>query len=79
MRITRHSLDHVEYILRYFPSVFPLIFNIPGLGRIGVTAVLQRDYPVILGATVLLSVAFTVVSLLMDIFYGLLDPRIRLT
>ena len=66
---------------RIFSGTFLIetIFNIPGLGRIGVTAVLQRDYPVILGATVLLSVAFLIATLITDILYGYLDPRIRMT
>jgi ABC-type dipeptide/oligopeptide/nickel transport system permease component len=55
------------------------IFSIPGLGRIGVQAVIQRDYPVILGITVLLSVAFLAVTFIVDALYGLLDPRIRVT
>ena len=53
------------------------IFNIPGIGRVGVTAVLQRDYPIILGATLTLAVAFLVTTLVVDILYGVLDPRIR--
>ena len=53
------------------------IFNIPGIGRVGVTAVLQRDYPIILGATLTLAVAFLVTTLAVDILYGVLDPRIR--
>lgn len=65
---------------RIFSGTFLIetIFNIPGLGRIGVTAVLQRDYPVILGATVLLSIAFLLATLITDVLYGWLDPRIRL-
>lgn len=65
---------------RIFSGTFLIetIFNIPGLGRIGVTAVLQRDYPVILGATLLLSVAFLLATMVTDILYGFLDPRIRL-
>jgi ABC-type dipeptide/oligopeptide/nickel transport system permease component len=65
---------------RVFAGTFLIetIFNIPGLGRIGVTAVLQRDYPVILGATLLLAVAFLLATLVTDLLYGLLDPRIRL-
>ncbi len=55
------------------------VFSIPGLGRIGVQAVVQRDYPVILGITILLSFAFLVVTLVVDTLYGLLDPRIRYT
>lgn len=54
------------------------IFNIPGIGRVGVTAVLQRDYPVILGATLLLATAFLVTTLIVDLLYALVDPRIRL-
>jgi ABC-type dipeptide/oligopeptide/nickel transport system permease component len=55
------------------------VFSIPGLGRIGVQAVVQRDYPVILGITVLLSFAFLFVTLLVDMLYGFLDPRIHYT
>ncbi len=53
------------------------IFNIPGIGRVGVTAVLQRDYPIILGATLTLATAFLVTTFLIDLLYGVLDPRIR--
>jgi ABC-type dipeptide/oligopeptide/nickel transport system permease component len=55
------------------------VFSIPGLGRIGVQAVVQRDYPVVLGITVLLSVAFLFVTLVVDMLYGFLDPRIHYT
>ena len=55
------------------------IFNIPGIGRAGVTAVLQRDYPVILGATLTLAAAFLLTTLVVDLLYGILDPRIRVT
>jgi oligopeptide transport system permease protein len=53
------------------------IFNIPGIGRVGVTAVLQRDYPVILGATLALAAAFLITTFFIDMLYGILDPRIR--
>lgn len=55
------------------------IFNIPGIGRLGVTAVLQRDYPVILGATLALAVAFLLSTFVIDLLYGVIDPRIRTT
>ncbi|MCB0046365.1 MAG: ABC transporter permease [Caldilineaceae bacterium] len=55
------------------------IFNIPGIGRVGVTAVLQRDYPIILGATIVLSAAFLITTFVIDLLYGVLDPRIRIT
>jgi ABC-type dipeptide/oligopeptide/nickel transport system permease component len=65
---------------RIFSGTFliEVIYNIPGLGRLGVTAVLQRDYPVILGATLLLSFAFLLATFFTDMLYGYLDPRIRL-
>jgi ABC-type dipeptide/oligopeptide/nickel transport system permease component len=55
------------------------VFSIPGIGRIGVQAVVHRDYPIILAITVLLSMAFLFVTLVVDALYGLLDPRIRYT
>jgi ABC-type dipeptide/oligopeptide/nickel transport system permease component len=55
------------------------VFSIPGVGRIGVQAVVHRDYPVILGVTILLSVAFLFVTFIVDLLYGFLDPRIRYT
>lgn len=59
--------------------VVETIFNIPGLGRVGVTAVLQRDYPVVLAATLILAAAFLLVTLIVDLLYAVIDPRIRLT
>jgi len=53
------------------------IFGIPGIGRLGVQAFFSRDYPVIMALTLLIAVAYAVTNLLVDIFYGLIDPRIR--
>jgi oligopeptide transport system permease protein len=53
------------------------VFNIPGLGRYFVTAVTNRDYPVLMGVTLLFATAIAVVNLLVDVLYGYLDPRIR--
>ena len=53
------------------------IFNIPGIGRVGVTAVLQRDYPVVLAATLILAAAFILTTLIVDVLYAVVDPRIR--
>lgn len=57
--------------------VIETIFNIPGLGRVAVNAVMQRDYPVILAVTVLLTAAFLLSSYLVDLLYGLVDPRLH--
>ena len=57
--------------------VIELIFNIPGIGQYYVTAVNARDYSVVMGLTVLLSVIIIVANLIVDILYGILDPRTR--
>jgi ABC-type dipeptide/oligopeptide/nickel transport system permease component len=53
------------------------IFAWPGVGRLAMTAILQRDYPVVQGCVLLVAVLFVMVNLLVDLLYGLLDPRIR--
>lgn len=53
------------------------VFNVPGLGRLVVDAVLARDYPIIQGVILALSGVYVAVNLLIDIAYVLLDPRIR--
>jgi ABC-type dipeptide/oligopeptide/nickel transport system permease component len=57
--------------------VIELIFNIPGIGQYYVTAVNARDYSVVMGLTVLLSVIIIFANLVVDIMYGILDPRTR--
>ncbi|WP_027351126.1 ABC transporter permease [Halotalea alkalilenta] len=53
------------------------VFNIPGLGRLIVDAVLARDYPVIQGLILLTSGLYVVINLLIDLSYAATDPRIR--
>lgn len=53
------------------------VFNIPGLGRLVVDAVLARDYPVIQGIILLTAGTYVVINLLIDLSYALTDPRIR--
>jgi len=53
------------------------VFNLPGVGRLTVDAVLARDYPVIQAVILLASLVYVVVNLLIDIAYVFLDPRIR--
>jgi len=57
--------------------VIELIFNIPGIGQNYVSSVQNRDYSVVMGLTVLLSVVVIVANLVVDILYGILDPRTR--
>jgi len=55
------------------------IFNYPGTGLLFYNAAVARDYPVLLGVTLVVGVATVMGSLLADICYALLDPRVRLT
>ena len=53
------------------------VFNIPGLGRLTIDAVLRRDYPIIQGVILIFSGAYVFVNLVIDLSYTVLDPRIR--
>ncbi|CAM3663426.1 oligopeptide ABC transporter permease [Mesobacillus zeae] len=59
--------------------VIEQIFAIPGLGEQFVKAVSVNDYPVIMGTTMLFAFLFVIVILVVDILYGIIDPRIRLS
>ncbi|ADP31784.1 ABC transporter permease [Bacillus atrophaeus] len=58
--------------------VIEKIFAIPGMGKYFVESINQRDYPVIMGTTVFYSLILIVMLFLVDLAYGLLDPRIKL-
>ncbi len=53
------------------------VFNLPGLGRLVVEAVLARDYPVIQGLILLFSFLNILINLVVDVLYTVIDPRIR--
>jgi len=53
------------------------VFNIPGLGRLTVDAITNRDYPIIQGVIVVFSGAYVLVNLAVDLVYTVIDPRIR--
>jgi len=53
------------------------IFAIPGMGKYFITSITNRDYPVVLGTTLLYAVFLVVANLLVDITYAFLDPRIK--
>src|SRR5918994_2207745 len=57
--------------------VVEYVFAIPGIGRYYVAAVVARDYPLILGLTVVLTLAIVVANLLVDLVHAALDPRVR--
>jgi len=53
------------------------VFNIDGMGYLGYTSILQRDYPVALGILVIGSLLMLIGNILSDIIYAVVDPRIR--
>jgi oligopeptide transport system permease protein len=58
--------------------IIETVFGLPGIGRYFTTGALNRDYTLVLGITVLYGALIIVCNLLVDLAYGLLDPRIRL-
>ena len=57
--------------------VTEVIFSLPGMGRLGLNAILNRDYPVVLGVVLVVAIGYVLVNLLVDLSYGLIDPRVR--
>ena len=57
--------------------VVETVFAWPGMGRLAVQAVLGRDFPVVQGAAIMGAVVFLTVSLMIDLLYGWVDPRLR--
>ncbi len=54
------------------------VFSIKGLGRLLIQGILNRDYPVVHGAILVVSAIFVFSNLLVDMLYSVIDPRIRL-
>jgi ABC-type dipeptide/oligopeptide/nickel transport system permease component len=55
------------------------IFAVPGIGRLMVDSILSRDYPMVQAVILLITAAVVLSNLLVDLAYGVLDPRIRRT
>lgn len=58
--------------------VIETVFSLPGLGRLMVTAIFARDYPVVQGTLLLIVLTYVAVNLAVDLLYPLLDPRVKL-
>jgi peptide/nickel transport system permease protein len=54
-----------------------IVFNIPGLGRLVVSAILRLDYPVVQGVVLVTAAAYVLINLAVDVIYAFIDPRIR--
>jgi oligopeptide transport system permease protein len=57
--------------------IVEVIFNIPGMGRHFVMSVTNRDYPLVMALTLLFGMTYVLANLVVDILYGIVDPRIR--
>ena len=57
--------------------VTEIVFNIPGLGRLIISAILRRDYPVVQGVVLVTATSYVLINLTIDMLYALIDPRIR--
>jgi microcin C transport system permease protein len=71
------GLGHVISIVLAGSFLIERVFNIDGMGYLGYTAILQRDYPVALGIVVISSLLMLVGNILSDVLYAIVDPRIR--
>lgn len=58
-------------------SLIEIVFSWPGMGRLTLTAINQRDYPTLMGVYLVMNVCVVVVMIIVDILYAFLDPRIR--
>ncbi len=57
--------------------VTEIVFNIPGLGRLVISAILRRDYPVVQGVVLVTAATYVMINLVVDLLYAFIDPRIR--
>ncbi|MEK6681952.1 MAG: ABC transporter permease, partial [Nitrospirota bacterium] len=58
--------------------VVEYIFSIPGMGRYFITAVTDRDYPLIMATTMVYAVLIVIANIVVDVLYKVVDPRVRL-
>ncbi|MEM3652464.1 MAG: ABC transporter permease, partial [Nitrososphaerales archaeon] len=54
-----------------------VVFAYPGIGRLAVQAILQKNYTVVQGAILVVSISFVLINLLVDIIYAYIDPRVQ--
>lgn len=54
------------------------VFNLPGIGQLIVHSIVRRDYAVIQGTVLLIAVSYVLINLIVDLLYGIVDPRVRL-
>ena len=67
---------HIGYLLGG-TVIIEQLFSLPGIGRLALNAIYQRDYPLVQGTILFIASAFILINMLTDMLYGWLDPRIR--
>lgn len=75
--VTMAGLELAELVSGAF--ITETIFAWPGVGRLAVNAVYQRDFPLIQGVVLMAAVFFVVINFLVDVLYVVIDPRVKLT
>jgi peptide/nickel transport system permease protein len=75
--VTMFGLDLGLYIAGAF--ITEKVFNLPGIGLLGIRSIFNADFPMVMGITVLGSFVIVVANLLVDVAYAFLDPRVRYT
>jgi peptide/nickel transport system permease protein len=86
--LTRHALRPSSFTLLTLAGItvgglvgnafiIELLFNLNGVGRKVIQALFQRDFPVVLSGTMMITFVFVVTTTIVDLLYGVLDPRIR--
>ncbi len=86
--VTRHALRNaiippltllgIQFALLIGGAVVTeTVFARPGIGRLLVLAVLEKDFPVVQGVVVLTTAAYVLINLLIDVAYGIIDPRVQ--
>ena len=76
-----HGITYFGPMLAYIVTgslVVEKIFAVPGIGRAFVNSITNRDYPLIMGTTIVLATLIVVMNLVSDILYKVVDPRITL-
>jgi peptide/nickel transport system permease protein len=88
--VSRHAIRNalipvVSLLNTFIPTILggsvivESVFGLPGLGRVTTTAALSRDYPVVLTCVIFVAVVTLTVNLLIDLLYGVIDPRTRVS
>lgn len=82
--VLRNALVPVVTVVGFYAGyllggtvVIEEVFALPGMGRLALNAIAQRDYPMIQGIVLVVAALFVFVNLLVDVLYGILNPRIR--